>query len=81
MRNSIFGAALMLVLVGGCRAGAGTPENDDTATSAAATMTVAAVSAAVSPMQSKLHLLGTTVATRRMQLRAPLAGRILGFDL
>ena len=81
MRNSIFGAAVMLVLVAGCRAGAGPPGSDGNATSPAITMTVAAVPATVSPMQSKLHLLGTTVATKHMQLRAPSAGRVLGFNL
>jgi len=81
MRNSIFVAAVMLMLVAGCRARAGPPENDDKGTSAAITMAVAAVPAIVSPMQSKLHLLGTTVATKHVQLRAPSAGRVLGFDL
>ena len=81
MRNAIFGAALTLILVAGCRAGAGPPGSDGNATSPAIRMTVAAVPVAVSPMQSRLHLLGTTVATKQMQLRAPSAGRVLGFNL
>jgi membrane fusion protein (multidrug efflux system) len=84
MKRRMTGAALVLMLVvSGCRPGGGAPADDDTAASAtgAITMAVTAVTVAKSSMRRELHLLGTTVAARRVQLRAPAAGRVLGFDL
>ena len=78
------GAAIILTLaIGGCRPGGVAPESDDTAPPApsAITMAVSAAKATVSPMQRELRLLGTTVATRHLQLRAPSAGRVLDFNL
>ena len=84
MRCWLIGAAIILTLAGGgCRSGGGASEGDDSATPAASavTMAVSAAQVAVSPMRRELRLLGTTVAMRRLQLRAPSAGRVLGFNL
>lgn len=84
MRCWLIGAAIILTLAGGgCRSGGGASEGDDSAAPAASavTMAVSAAQVAVSPMRRELRLLGTTVAMRRLQLRAPSAGRVLGFNL
>ncbi len=44
-------------------------------------MAVSAAQVTVAPMRRELRLLGTTVAARHLQLRAPSAGRVLGFNL
>ncbi len=84
MTRWLIGAAIILTLaIGGCRAGGGSAGDDDTAAPlpVVVTMTVAAVPVAVSPMRHEIRLLGTTVAMRQLQLRAPSAGRVLGFSL
>jgi len=82
------GAALPLLIalvlaLGGCRAGNRTSADDDAAAPpvSAVTMAVSAATATVAPMRRDLHLLGATVASRHLQLRAPSAGRVLGFNL
>lgn len=69
--------------MGGCRSSSGAPESEDAAAPAASavTMAVSAAAAVVAPMRREIRLLGTTVATRHLQLRAPSAGRVLGFNL
>jgi multidrug efflux pump subunit AcrA (membrane-fusion protein) len=84
MKGWAAGAALILVFaIAGCRAGGGAPEADESAAPPASdvTMAVSAARVAVAPMRRELHVLGTTVATRRLQLRSPSAGRVIGFNL
>jgi membrane fusion protein, multidrug efflux system len=73
---------MMAFAIGGCRSG-GASNSDDTAAPAtsAVTMAVSAAKAVVAPMRREIRLLGTTVATRHLQIRAPAAGRVLGFNL
>jgi len=73
--------ALMIAL-GGCRLGATDSEDDSAASPASAvTMAVSAAKAVVAPMRLELRMLGTTVAARHVQLRAPSAGRVLEFNV
>jgi multidrug efflux pump subunit AcrA (membrane-fusion protein) len=84
MKRGLIVAAIVLTLaISGCRSSGGSASGDDSGVPAtdAVTMTVTATPVAVSPMRHELHLLGTTVAKRQLQLRAPAAGRVLGFDL
>jgi multidrug efflux pump subunit AcrA (membrane-fusion protein) len=76
-------AIIVALAMGGCRSGGGAPNSDNTAAPAASTvkMTVSAVAAVVAPMRREIRLLGTTVATSHLQLRAPAAGRVLGYHL
>jgi multidrug efflux system membrane fusion protein len=80
---SICAAIILTFAIGGCHSGDVAPESDDTAPPApsAITMAVSAAKVTVSPMRRELRLLGTTVATRHLQLRAPSAGRVLDFNL
>ena len=71
---------MMAFAIGGCRSG-GASNSDDTPAPSAVTMAVSAAKAVVAPMRREIRLLGTTVATRHLQLRAPSAGRVLGFNL
>ena len=75
--------ALTLAL-GGCRGGGDTADSGDESGApppGTVTMAVSAARATVAPMRRELRLLGTTVAARHLQLRAPSAGRVLGFNL
>jgi multidrug efflux pump subunit AcrA (membrane-fusion protein) len=74
---------ILTLALNGCRPGGVAPESADTAPPApsAITMAVSAAKVSVSPMRRELRLLGTTVATRHLQLRAPSAGRVLDFNL
>jgi len=84
MKRRLIGTAILLILtVNGCRGrgGSGADDAGDEPAVDGVTMTVTAVPVAVSAMRRELHLLGITVAKRQLQLRAPLAGRVLGFDL
>jgi multidrug efflux pump subunit AcrA (membrane-fusion protein) len=86
-RRAGMAIALMITLafaVGGCHLGNRTADSDDDSAAPPATAVTMAVSAAqvtVAPMRRELRLLGTTVAARHLQLRAPSAGRVLGFNL
>jgi multidrug efflux pump subunit AcrA (membrane-fusion protein) len=55
--------------------------DDETTPSAAITMSVTGARAVVAPIHSEVRLLGATVALRHITLRAPTAGRVLGFSL
>ncbi len=84
MKRRMIGAAIILLIaLYGCRAdgGSGADEDSAAATADAVTITATAAPVTVSPMRRELRLLGTTVATRHVQLRAPSAGRVLGLDL
>jgi multidrug efflux pump subunit AcrA (membrane-fusion protein) len=76
-------AVIVIVAMGGCRSRSSGADSDDTAAPAtsAVTMAVSAAAAVIAPMRREIRLLGTTVATRHLQLRAPSAGRVLGFNL
>lgn len=88
-RHRLARSALALLLaftlaIDGCRGGNGGADSDDESAAAApnaVTMAVSAVKATVAPMRRDLRLLGTTVAARHLQLRAPSGGRVIGFDL
>ncbi|HYK64772.1 MAG TPA: hypothetical protein VEY94_07495, partial [Patescibacteria group bacterium] len=63
----------------GCNGGS---SGDDKATSPApAVMSVTGARVTRAAISSELSLLGTTVALRHITLRAPTAGRVLGFNL
>jgi multidrug efflux pump subunit AcrA (membrane-fusion protein) len=89
MTRTPTGMAIVLTItltlaLGGCRSGNGAANGDDDSAAppaSAVTMTVSAATAIVAPMRRELRLLGTTVASRHLQLRAPSAGRVLGFNL
>lgn len=84
MKVRTIAATIVLVLVvNSCRSSEGPAQRDATTMPEADTVTlgVAALPVTVSLMQSELLLLGVTVALRHVQLRAPSAGRVLGFDL
>ena len=72
-----------LFAIAGCRAGSGGAGGEETAAPppGAVTMSVTAARVVVAPIRSELRLLGTTVAARHLQLRAPTAGRVLDFNL
>jgi multidrug efflux pump subunit AcrA (membrane-fusion protein) len=74
----------LAIALAGCRSNSGAKDSEDVAASppvSTVTMAVSAARAAVAPMRRELRMLGTTVATRHLQLRAPSAGRVLGFNL
>ncbi len=87
--RTLVGTALALLIVltlalAGCRAGSGASASDDDSAApppGAVTMAVSVARVTVAPMRRDLRLLGTTVAARHLQLRAPSAGRVLGFNL
>jgi membrane fusion protein, multidrug efflux system len=54
---------------------------DDETTRPAVTMSVTGARVAIAPIHGEIRLLGTTVALRHITLRAPTAGRVLGFNL
>jgi len=68
-----------VTVVSGCqREEAG---DDESTPPAAVTMSVTGARVVVAPIHSEIRLLGTTVALRHITLRAPTAGRVLGFNL
>jgi membrane fusion protein (multidrug efflux system) len=87
MSRGLAGTAIILTValaLGGCHSGnraAGGDEDSAAPPASAVTMAVLAAKVTVAPMRRELRLLGTTVASRHLQLRAPAAGRVLGFDL
>jgi multidrug efflux pump subunit AcrA (membrane-fusion protein) len=73
-----------MLAVGGCHSGKSAADsNDDSASppASAVTMAVSAAKVTVAQIRHELRLLGTTVASHHLQLRAPAAGRVLGFNL
>lgn len=75
-------AAIMFATLSGC--GGGRASSDDSGAGPDPAVVVMAVSGArvtIAPVRQELRLLGTTVARRHVMLRAPAAGRIIGFDL
>ena len=76
-RRPIIAAALMVVLVAGCRA----PSPGSESQEVAPVMVVAAAPATITPMISTLRALGVTVANHHVTVRAPAAGRLTGMTL
>jgi RND family efflux transporter MFP subunit len=76
---AIFAAALATVLLAGC--GGGKQSDDEDSAPANPILLVSAATAEVHPMTSELRLLGKTVATHHVIVRAPTAGRVTGIKL
>jgi len=72
--------ALLLVLSACHRSPQSTDDEEENAP-ANPTMVVTAVRAEVAPLQEELNLLGKTVATHHVIIRAPTAGRVTGMKL
>jgi membrane fusion protein, multidrug efflux system len=73
----------ILVLIAGlvgCRP-EGDTADDESAAARNPTMLVSVARAEAAPMQAELHLLGNTVATHHVIVRAPTAGRVVGMKL
>lgn len=78
--KSTAAAILLSVAIAGC----GHPSGGDEAAEKPAPnpiLLVTAAKAEVRPMSSQLNLLGRTVATRHIIIRAPTAGRVIGLKL
>ena len=75
-------AALALLLaLSACHPAPQSADDDEETAPASPTMVVTAVQAEVMPMQEELSLLGKTVATHHVIIRAPTAGRVTGMKL
>jgi multidrug efflux pump subunit AcrA (membrane-fusion protein) len=70
----------LALAVAGCGKNASEPEESQEE-QPAVVMSVTAAKVRIAPMREELRLLGTTVARRHITLRAPAAGRVLGFNL
>ena len=77
--SAIFAAAIATALLAGC--GGEKKGGDENAAPANPVLLVSAARAEVHPMTSELRLLGKTVATRHVIIRAPTAGRVTGMKL
>jgi Cu(I)/Ag(I) efflux system membrane fusion protein len=73
--------AMTLALATGCQSS--TPAGEDTAAPAEQAVVLAVSGARVirAPLTAEIRLLGTTTAQHHFTLRAPAAGRIIGFEL
>jgi multidrug efflux pump subunit AcrA (membrane-fusion protein) len=78
-RVALLAAAITTLLLAGC--GGGQKADDEDSKPANPTLLVSAARAEVHPMTSELRLLGKTVATRHVIIRAPTAGRVIGLKL
>lgn len=72
--------ALILTPATGCQ-GSISGGNEENPPEPAVVLVVSGARAVQAPLTSEVHLLGTTAAQRHLTLRAPAAGRILGFEL
>jgi multidrug efflux pump subunit AcrA (membrane-fusion protein) len=84
--RTLLGCALIAAffwLLSGCGHGGAGSDSDETSAppASAIVMAVSGAKVTVTPMSSRIRLLGTTVAQRHLTLRAPAAGRIEGFNL
>jgi len=76
----MFGTLMLFVCSCGPKP-SGTDSDEETPPPSAIVMAVTGAKVARRPMQSRVRLLGTTVARRHLMLRAPAAGRIVGLGL
>ncbi len=76
---AIFAAAVATALLAGC--GGAKEGGGEIAAQPEPVLLVSAARAEVHPMTSELRLLGKTVATRHVIIRAPTAGRVTGLKL
>jgi len=74
--------AIATMVLAGC-GGGGKPADEEGsgAPEPKPVLLVAAAKAEVHPMKAELHLLGKTVATRHVIIRAPTPGRVIGLKL
>jgi membrane fusion protein (multidrug efflux system) len=77
---AIFALTIVTAVLAGCGGSDKKAADADTAP-ANPTLLVSAARAEVHPMTSELRLLGKTVATRHVIIRAPTAGRVIGLRL
>jgi len=77
--SAIFAAVMASALIAGC--GGAKKSTDEDAAQPNPVLLVSAARAEVHPMTSELRLLGKTVATRHVIIRAPTAGRVMGMKL
>jgi multidrug efflux pump subunit AcrA (membrane-fusion protein) len=81
LRLSALGAAVALLMAAaGCGKGGSLPQ-DSQEEQPPVVMSVTAATVRMAPMREELRLLGTTAAMRHITLRAPAAGRVIGFSL
>ncbi len=76
---AIFAVALAMMLLAGC--GGEKTAGGENPTPSNPTLLVSAAKAEIHPMTSELRLLGKTVATHHVIIRAPTAGRVTGMKL
>ncbi len=76
---AILAAAIVTALLAGC--GGEKKAEDEDAKPSNPVLLVSAARAEVHPMTSELRLLGKTVATHHVIIRAPTAGRVMGMKL
>jgi len=80
-RLTIFIVAMFLLVVSGCRTSGSAPENPGGQSAANVTMAVTVAKVTRAPMRNQLTLLGETAALRKIEIRAPAAGRVEGLSL
>ena len=80
-RYAIISLAIAAMVLLGCNGGKSAGDEDDAAPAQKPVLLVTAAKAEVQPMTSELHLLGKTVATRHVIIRAPTPGRVIGINL
>jgi len=79
--GAIFAAGFAAASIAGCGGGGEKKGGGESAAQPNPVLLVSAARAEVHPMTSELRLLGKTVATRHVIIRAPAAGRVTGIDL
>jgi multidrug efflux pump subunit AcrA (membrane-fusion protein) len=78
---SWWAALALLLALSACHPSPQSADDDEETAPANPIMVVTAVRAEVTPMQEELSLLGKTVATHHVIIRAPTAGRVTGMKL
>jgi membrane fusion protein, multidrug efflux system len=79
---AVASVAMLLLIAAGCRSGGTDSDQEESASQpAAVVMSVTGARVKTAPMSRELELLGTTAALQHIMLRAPAAGRVLGFRL
>jgi membrane fusion protein (multidrug efflux system) len=75
---AIVSLAIAAMVFVGCGGGKTAGDEDEAAPAQKPVLLVSAAKAEVHPMKNELHLLGKTVATRHVIIRAPTPGRVFG---